>query len=176
MAIRSLTRWDPLRMMQRWDPFSELREMQRDMDRLFARFGKDVSISAPGFGEWIPSVESYRKGNDLIFKFELPGLDPKEVNVTVDESAHQLIVSGERKSEKETKEEDYINRELVYGTFERRFILPEGVKSDQVKAKFTNGILEVSVPAAELRKAKKIEIETPKMIEVEKKTEAKKAA
>ena len=65
-------------------------------------------------------------------------------------------------------------RELAYGSFERRFALPEGVKTEQVKAKFTNGILEITVPASAMSKPKKIEIETPKLVEGE--TSVKKAA
>ncbi len=166
--MKGLIRWDPFRVMRRWDPFSELREMQNDMDRVFDRFlGKGITGSETAYGEWMPAVESYMKGNDLVFKCELPGLDPKDVNVTVDENARQLVITGERKQEKSTKEEDYIYRELAYGSFERRFTLPEGVKTDQVKAKFTNGILEITVPAPAAAKPKKIEIETPKLIEGE---------
>jgi HSP20 family protein len=166
--MKSLTRWDPFRAMRRWDPFTDLREMQHDMDRLFDRFlGRDVSALETGFGVWMPSVESYVKGNDLVFKCELPGVDSKDIDVTVDENARQLIVKGERKSKKDEKDEYYLYRELSYGGFERRFPLPEGVKTDQVKAKFTNGILEITLPAASISKAKKIEIETPKVIEGE---------
>ncbi len=167
--MKSLTRWDPFRVMRRWDPFSELRdEMQHDMDRLFDRFlGRDILVSETGSGEWMPSVESYKKGNDIVFKCELPGVDPRDVDVRVDENARQLIIKGERKTETGTKDEDYIYRELAYGSFERRFTLPESVKSDQVKAKFTHGILEITVPAPAISKTKKIEIETPKLVEGE---------
>ncbi len=78
---------------------------------------------------------------------------------------HQLIIKGERRQEKGAKDEDYIYRELAYGNFERRFTLPEGVKTDQVKAKFTNGILEVTIPVPAISRPKKIEIETPKLVE-----------
>jgi HSP20 family protein len=174
---KNIIRWEPFRALRRWDPWSELRDMQYEMDKLFDRFGMGRDLSAPeiGFGTWLPAVESYRKGNDLVFKCELPGIDPKEVDVTVDESAHELIIKGERKTEKDTSEEDYIHREMTYGAFERRFALPEEIKTDQVKAKFTNGILEVLLPAAQISsKAKKIEIETPKAIEGE--TDVKKKA
>jgi HSP20 family protein len=163
--MKSLIRWDPFTTMKRWDPFSELREMQHDMDRLFERFlGRDLSAFEKGHGEWMPSVESYRKGNDLVVKCELPGIDPKDVDVSFDENTRQLIIKGERKTEKDAKDEDYIYRELAYGSFERRFTLPEGIKTDQLKAKFVNGILELTVPAPAISKPKKIEIETPKII------------
>ena len=167
--MKSIARWDPFRMMRRWDPFSELREMQYEMDRLLDRFSRDVPAATEPFGGWIPAVETYKKGNDVVFKCELPGVDPKEVDVTVDETGRQLIIKGERKTEKDAKDEDYIHRELTYGSFERRFTLPEGVKTDHIKAKFSNGMLEITVPVPEIgTKAKKIEVETPKMIEGEK--------
>ena len=161
-----LIRWDPFRGMKAWDPFSELREMQREMDRVFGRFfGRDVDEAHSG--EWMPLVESYMKGNDLVFKCELPGVDPKDVDVSFDEKTHQLIIKGDRKQEKEAKDEDYLYRELAYGAFERRFTLPEGVKTDQLKAKYANGILEITVPAPAISRPKKIAIETPKLIESE---------
>ena len=167
---KGLIRWDPFRTMNRWDPFSELREMQRDMDRLFNRFmGRDLSAQESTAG-WMPLVESYMKGNDIVFKCELPGVDPKDVDVSFDETARELIIKGERKKETSTKEEDYLYREVSYGNFERRFSLPEGVKTDELKAKYNNGILEITVPAPQISKgAKKIEIETPKQIEGENK-------
>jgi HSP20 family protein len=166
--MKSLIWLDPFRVMRQWDRFSELRDMQHDMDRLFDRFlGRDISAFETGFGAWMPSVESYTKGNELVLKCELPGVDPKDVDVTLDENARQLIIRGARKTEKGAKDEDYIYRELAYGSFERRLALPEGVKTEQVKAKFTNGILEITVPAPLISKPKKIEIETLKLVEGE---------
>ena len=162
---RSLIRSDPFKMMSRGDPFSELRDLQYDMDRLFDQFlGRDISLTQ---GEWTPPVESFKKGNALVFKCELPGVCSKDVDVSFDENTHQLVIKGERKTEKDTKEEDYLHKELAYGNFERRFTLPEGVKAEQVKAKFAYGILEITVPAPAISKAKKIEIETPKAVEGE---------
>ncbi len=161
--------------MRRWDPFTEMREMQHEMDRLFDRFlGADLTNSETGPKAWMPAVESYVRGKELVLKCELPGVDAKNVDVSIDENARQLIVKGERKAEKDATADDYMYRELVYGSFERRFMLPEGVKADQVKAKFTNGILEITLPASEISKAKKVAIETPKVIEGE--TTVKKAA
>jgi HSP20 family protein len=170
----SLMKRDPFKAIGRWDPLSELREMQYGMDRLFSRLlGREISVPDVGFGEWTPSVESYVKDNTLIFKCELPGVDPKDVDVSFDDSTHQLVIKGERKAEKETKDEDYLHREFDYGTFVRRFTLPEGVKTDQLKATYSNGILQITVPAPAISKAKKIEIES-KPAEGEK--AAKKAA
>jgi HSP20 family protein len=161
--MKSLTRWDPFNVMKSWDPFDELREMQRGMDRLFDRFfgrmGRDIK-PLERIAAWTPSIESYMKEGHLVFKAELPGVDPKDLDVSVVD--RELVIKGERKAEKGTKDDDYIYREISYGSFERRFLLPEGVKTEDLKAKYTNGILEITVPAPAVAKAHKIEIETPK--------------
>lgn len=168
--MKSLIRWDPFRTMRRWDPFEELRSMQHDMDRLFDRF--------LGTGErtmlWMPSIESYTKDNKLVFKAELPGVDPKDLDVSITD--RELVIKGERKAEKDAKEEDYIYREINYGSFERHFVLPEGAKTDDMKARFSNGILEITVPAPAVVKSRKIEIEAPREEKKQIETEAKKAA
>lgn len=171
--MKNLTRWDPFRMMRRWDPFEELRSMQHEMDRVFDRF-LGIGIPSEGTSLWMPSVESFTKEGKLVFRAELPGVDPKDLEVSITE--RELVIKGERKAEKNAKEEDYVYREIAYGSFERRFILPEGVKSDELKANFKNGILEISVPAAAVTKARKIEIEMPKEEKKLLETEAKKAA
>ena len=169
--MKSLIRWDPFRMKQ-WDPFEDLRSMQHDMDRLFDRFIGEV----PGERStlWVPSVESYTREGHLVFKTELPGVDLKDLDVSIND--RELVIKGERKSEKGAKEEHYAYREIVYGSFERRFVLPEGVKTDELKAKFTNGILEITMPAPAVSKARKIEIEVPKEEKKVIESEAKKAA
>jgi len=171
--MKNLMRLDPFRTIGRWDPFEELRTMQREMDRVFDRFF-GTEVEGEGRALWMPSVESYTKDNKLVFKAELPGVDPKNLDVTITD--RELVIKGERKAEKDTKEENYVYREINYGSFERRFVLPEGVKTDELKAKFSNGILEITVPAPTIGKARKIEIEAPKEEKKLIETEAKKAA
>jgi HSP20 family protein len=162
-------------MMRRWDPFEELHAMQREMDRLFDRF---LGVEREGKGElmgfWTPTVESYTREGKLIIKAELPGIDAKDVDVSVSE--RELVIKGERKGEKDEKEKDYAYHEISYGSFERRFLLPEGVKIEELKAKFTNGILEIAVPVPELPKAKKIAIETKDVKQIEEEPKIKKVA
>src|SRR5574337_1425891 len=111
--MKGLIRWDPFKAATRWDPWTELREMQSDMDKLCDRYmGKEAPISEKGYAEWLPTVESYMKGKDLVFKCELPGVDPKDVDVSFDEKTRQLIVKGERKQETDAREEDYLYREF----------------------------------------------------------------
>lgn len=171
--MKSLIRLDPFRAMRTWDPFNELRTMQSEMDRLFNRFlGTERAWETEHVGMWLPSLESYAKEGLLHIKAELPGIDAKDLDVSINE--RELVIKGERKAEKDEKGKDYTCREISYGSFERRFLLPEGVKTEELKAKFSNGILEITVPVPAAAKAKKIEIETkePKQSE----TEVKKAA
>jgi HSP20 family protein len=157
--MKSLMRWDPFRIMRSWEPFDDLRTMQNEMDSLFERLigtktAGDFTVN------WLPSIDRYVKDGKLVFKAELPGVDPKDLDVNIND--RELIIKGERKQEKDEKEENYVYREISYGSFERHFALPEGVKIDELKAKFTNGILEVTIPAPVIAKARKIEIETSK--------------
>jgi HSP20 family protein len=159
MFMKSLMSWDPFGTVKKWDPFEEMRSMQREMDKLFDRFlGVELPIEHKGV--WVPSVECYTKDGKIVFRAELPGIDAKDLDVSITD--RELVIKGERKHEKDAKEENYAYREISYGAFERHFALPEGVKTDELKAKFKDGILEVTVPAPTSSKARKIEIETSK--------------
>jgi HSP20 family protein len=152
-----------------------MRIMQRDMERLFDRLvGTDKGGEVGHLGLWMPSIESYTKDGKLFIKAELPGVEPKDLDVTIDD--RELVIKGERKAEKDEKEKDYTYREISYGSFERRFMIPEGVRTDDLKAAFTNGIIEISVPIPEVAKAKKIEIKTEEPKKLNAETTVKKAA
>ena len=157
--MKSLTRWDPFRAIRRLDPFEELRSMQHEMDRWFERVF-ETGTEDENMIRWMPSVESYVKDNQLVFKAELPGVDPKDLDVSITD--RELIIKGERKADKTENKENYLYREISYGSFERRFVLPEGAKTDDLKARFSNGILEITVPAPSASRARKISIESPK--------------
>ena len=89
-----------------------------------------------------------------------PGIDPKEVSVSV--VGNQLTIEGERKHEEKKEEKDYFYQELSYGKFSRSMTVPEGVEADKVKATFKNGVLEVTMPAPKQLAAKKIQVEAQK--------------
>jgi len=173
--MKSIIRWDPFRAMRAWDPFDEMRTMQRDMDRLFDRvLGGEGGGDVMRHGLWAPSIESFTKDGKLLLKAELPGVDPKDLDVTI--ADRELVIKGERKAEKDEKEKDYTYREISYGSFERRFLIPEGVKTEDLKAAFVNGVLEISVPVPEVPKAKKIEVKTEEPKKLETGATIKKAA
>ena len=171
--MKSVIRWDPFRTMKLWDPFEEISTMQRDLGALLDRIATG-EVPGAGTEDWKPAVESYTKDGKLVFKAELPGVKPEDVDVHITD--RELVIKGERKAEKEVEEENCLCSEISYGSFERRFVLPEGVKTDELKATFSNGILEIMVPAPVLAKTRKIEIEVPKEEKKAIGSEMKKAA
>lgn len=133
------------------NPFALMRQFTEEMDRVFG--------PTPRMGEasvWSPTVEVKEKEGKLLVTAELPGLKKEDVKVHIEGDA--LIVEGERKQETEEKREGYYRSERSYGKFYRALPLPEGAKVGQAGAQFNNGVLEVTIPLAEI-KAKSQEVE-----------------
>ncbi|MBI3812930.1 MAG: Hsp20/alpha crystallin family protein [Nitrospinae bacterium] len=143
----------------RWEPFKDLLSIHDRMNKLF----EDAFFRAPGMeegiakGTWVPAVDIYETQNDIVLKAELPGLEQKDITVEVKDNI--LILKGERKFEKEVKEENYHRIERSYGTFQRVFTLPGTVQQDKVKAKFKDGVLEITMSKEEKAKPKMIKVE-----------------
>ena len=128
------------------NPFTLMRRMTEEMDRVFGEFGFSQGQGQGGGGTavWAPAIEvAEREGNYLVHA-ELPGLKPEDVKVEVTNEA--LVIQGERKSEQQSNQGGVQRSERRYGQFYRSIPLPEGVNPEQVKARFQNGVLEVTVP------------------------------
>ena len=148
-----------------WRPFHELEQMVKRWESHFPSMFDRFEVTDEAFA---PAIESYVKDGNLVVRADVPGLDPKDLEVTL--LGNVLTIKGERKNEKEVKKEDYLRREVSYGAFERRLTLPEATLADKVKASFKNGVIEVAVPLAKEAQAKKIPIDA----EIEKKVEISK--
>jgi HSP20 family protein len=120
----------------RWSPFQELDAMERRMRRLF----EDAGVPTAG----TPSADVYETESELVVELEVPGYEEKELAIEVTD--HTLKVTGERKEEKEQKDKAFLLRERLETRFERRFQLPQDIKTEDVKATFTKGVLEIHVP------------------------------
>jgi HSP20 family protein len=107
--------------------------------------------------EWNPPVDIFENENDIVVKVEVPGMNAKDFDVRIENNV--LMLKGERKFEKETKEENYHRVEREYGSFSRSFELPTGVKEDKVAAEYRDGILKIVLPTKEEVKPKSIKIE-----------------
>lgn len=145
--------------LRKWHPFGELSTLHREMDELFRKAFEAMGGLTPSLlrETWYPSVESFMRGGNLIVRAEIPGIDPKDIDISV--VGNQLTIKGERKAEKECKEEDYLLREFCYGSFERTVTLPEGVRAEDIHAIYKNGILEVTMLAEKAVLPKKVTVE-----------------
>ena len=147
-----------------------------ELDRPFAEFFRTLTSPwpfrpllalTPG-KHYIPTADVFARNGDMVVRIDLPGVDPKDIKVKLEED--ELVVMGERKAEKEIKEEGYYRKESTFGVFERHMALPKGVKESEIKAEYDNGVLEISIPKAPkadvLPKAKEIPVKTPKLVKV----------
>jgi HSP20 family protein len=146
----------------RWEPFRDLVSTQDRFNQLFndtfARaFGGQQELSPHA---WIPPVDIYETGDSLVLKAELPGINPEEVEIRVEDRT--LYLKGERKFEKEVKEDNLHRVERSYGTFTRSFALPNTIDADKVKAEYENGILTLTMPKREEAKPRTIKINVSK--------------
>jgi HSP20 family protein len=129
------------------DPFARLRQLVSEFERAFdwpspkwSALGK--TLHPDGF--WTPRIDVVEREDRLVTKVDLPGVKKEDVSVEVADG--QLVLSGERKQESEEKNDGFYRAEREYGSFHRAVPLPEGVKVEDVKATFSNGVLEVSIP------------------------------
>ncbi len=141
-----------------WNPVREMDTTRNRLDRLFGRslvpwVGEEPIIAS----EWSPLVDVSEDDKEFIIKADLPEVKKENVHVIVEDGT--IRITGERKFEKEEKSRRYHRIERSYGSFERSFVLPEGAKTDKVKAEFKDGTLHVHLPKAPEIQTKAVEIQ-----------------
>jgi HSP20 family protein len=147
------------RMLTRFEPFCDLAALQDRFDRLFRGSFEGLrpwSREALEGTAWSPAVDIVETENDIVLRADLPGIDPKEVDIQVENGT--LTLKGERKFESDVKEDDYRRIERVYGSFVRSFALPPTVDTEKVAAEYRNGVLELKVPKRPEAKPKQIKV------------------
>jgi len=145
----------------RWEPFRDLVATQDRFNRLFNEALSPLFDStSTGAGTWAPAVDVFETDQNVVIKAELPGVDPKDVEIRVEDGT--LYVKGERKLENEVKEENYHRIERSYGSFMRTFPLPRSVDADKAAAEYKNGVLTLTLPKREEAKPKTIKIAVSK--------------
>jgi HSP20 family protein len=137
----------------RWDPFRELTALQSEVNRLFSRVGDGQTTERQS---WTPSIDVVEADDSIKLKAELAGMNPNDINIEVQDNV--LTVSGERRFEEEVKEDRYYRIERRYGSFTRSIALPQAIDENKIEAKYEDGVLEVTVPKAEIAKPKKITV------------------
>jgi HSP20 family protein len=140
-------------MMTRWEPFRDLARLQDEVNRLFDTGGLVRSGESVG---WTPACDIYEDEEAVSLKFELAGVDPKDVDVRFENGV--LTVKGERKLEKEETRERYHRVERSYGTFTRSFSLPGTLDAERIKAETKHGVLTITLPKKPEAKPRAIQV------------------
>ena len=144
-------------VLTRWDPIREFSTLQDRMNRLFQNSygpeGQEDSLTATAFA---PPVDVYEDEHNVVLKIEVPGIDEKDIDVRLENNT--LTVHGERKLEKEEKEENFRRVERRYGSFTRTFTLPSTVDSESVTANYDKGVLKIQLAKKSEAKPKQIKV------------------
>ena len=142
-------------VLTRWDPFREFSTLQDRMNRLFRdSYGdREEALTTSTFA---PPVDVYEDEHNVTLKIEVPGIDEKDIDVRIENNT--LTVHGERKFEKEEKEENFRRVERQYGSFTRSFTLPNTVDTDSIQANYDKGILKIQLAKKAEAKPKQIKV------------------
>src|SRR6266702_2842311 len=143
-------------VLTRFEPFREFTTLQDRMNRLFRDSFGDTREEALSTSTFAPPVDVYEDEHNITLKIEVPGIDEKDIDVRIENNT--LVVHGERKFEKEEKEENFRRVERQYGSFTRSFTLPNTVDTDQVQAQYDKGILKVQLVKKAEAKPKQIKV------------------
>src|SRR5262252_5223151 len=151
-------------LITRWDPFREFVTLQDRMNRLFREShgpeGRDEALATSTFS---PAVDVYEDEHNVTLKIEVPGIDEKDIDVRIENNT--LTVHGERKFEKEEKEENYRRVERQYGSFTRTFTLPQTVDQESVQANYDKGVLKIHLAKKAEAKPKQIKVKVGSALE-----------
>lgn len=142
----------------RWDPFREVASLQNRMNTLFQDFSRNQGgdadlLSASGF---VPAVDVYEDEHKIVLKLEVPGVSEQDLDIRLENNT--LSIRGERKFEKEEKEENFQRIERRYGSFYRAFSLPNTVDSESVQARYDAGVLRIELQRRAESKPKQIKV------------------
>ncbi len=147
--------------MIRFSPGSEMRNIQREIDRVFDSFFTPRRSGSNGDAAsetavWAPRVDLAETEDAYLIHADLPGIAREDLQINYQD--HTLTLSGERRAEAKEEGRNYVRMERTAGTFYRAFSLPRAVQSDAIEADYTDGVLEVRIPKAEESKPRRIEV------------------
>ena len=146
-------------MLQRrnpFSPFSELRQMQDNMDRMWRRFGTASGDDGGSIEAWAAPLDVVAHGDDFVVRASLPGVAPDNIQVSIEDNV--LTIRGETASHFENTEGNYLMRERRSGSFHRSLRLPDTVDQDRAEPRYEHGVLTITMPKAEAKKAKQFEV------------------
>ena len=137
----------------RYEPWGILNQLQKELERAYEGDANESSVST---AEWAPAVDIKEEAERFVLLADIPGVKPEEINISMEDGV--LTITGEKKTEAETEKNGYKRVERTYGSFYRRFTLPDTADADAISAKSNHGVLEIVIPKRETVKPKKISI------------------
>jgi len=141
--------------IKQWSPWQDLENLQHQISDILGDVGRPILDAREG--QWIPRVDIHETDEALVLQAELPGMKKEDVKLEVKDGT--LLISGERRYEKDVKEERVHRIERSYGSFSRSFNLPRNINADAIEARMSDGVLHVQIPKLESAKPKAIAIE-----------------
>lgn len=142
-----------------YSPFGALNELHRELNNMFDdRYSSSEQPGAYESGNWVPQVDIKEDNNGFTVIADLPGVDPREVEVTLDRNV--LTIKGQRDTVSDSEQGGFKRRERISGTFIRQFTLPQTADSESIKAKAANGVLEITIPKTKKEQPVSISVET----------------
>ena len=141
--------------LQRWDPFNELRRMQETMNHLWRGFGTSTT-EAQEMETWAVPLDVVQQGDNFIIRASIPGVNPDNIDVSIEDNV--LTIRGHSAHEAEHKEGNYLMRERRSGSFYRALRLPDTVDTDQAQPHYEHGVLTITIPKAESKKARHLKV------------------
>jgi HSP20 family protein len=139
----------------RYDPWNMFDQLRKEMDRALTREGDESGSVVTS--DWSPAVDIKEDENGFTIVADIPGVDPKDIDVHMENG--MLTIKGERESEKKEEKEGYKRIERSYGSFYRRFSMPDSADADKIKAESKNGVLQISIPKQEKVQPRKISVD-----------------
>jgi HSP20 family protein len=143
---------------QPWSSATELVKLERDFEETLDHFlCHDWGVAKHAQGHHAPAIESFIHGDQLVIRAELPGIDPKDVDITVDGSL--LTIRASREAEAEHEGRNFVHREIRYGSFARAISIPKGVRKEDIVAAWRHGVLELSIPLPKDAAVRRVPVE-----------------
>ena len=140
--------------LQRWEPFRDLRRIEDTVDRFWRGFGVEHG------GGWAVPLDVVQEGDSIVVQGTLPGVKPEDIKVTIEDGV--LNISAETKHEREEQNGNYLIRERRSGKFRRVLRLPDSVDAEAAETTYENGVLTITLPKVEAKKAKRLEVKAGK--------------
>jgi HSP20 family protein len=137
----------------RYEPWGILNQLQKELERAYEGDANEGSVAT---AEWAPAVDIKEEADRFVLHADIPGVKPEDINVSMENDV--LTIHGEKKTEAETEKKGYKRIERTYGSFYRRFTLPDTADAEAISAKSNNGVLEIVIPKRESVKPKKITV------------------